>query len=146
MDDQFLQLRVIYRDPPDLIELEALLRYGGWAACSAVYASPHGFTEGCQRLLEWARAPSSPVSIESGADTGIGLLRMNFYTIDQAGHAACAVTLATGRQSRNARPAETWRLAIEIRTELGLIENFARACITIGKQLNGEAVLVGVPR
>ncbi len=145
MDDHFLQLRVIYRDPPDLIELEVLVQYRGWTARSAVYASPRGFADDCNRLLEWARAPSNPILVEAGADTGIGSLKLGFYTIDRAGHVACSVTLATGQQSRDSRPAETWRMAIEIHTELGLVENFARACISLGKRLDGDALLIGMP-
>jgi hypothetical protein len=144
MDNNYLQLRVVYRDPPDLMELEVVVEYRGWSACSAVYASPHGFADDCDRLLEWSRAPSDPIIIEAGADTGIGWLKLAFYTIDRAGHVACSVTLATDQHSSGARPADIWRMAIEIRTELGLVENFARACRTLAKQLDGEAVLIGM--
>src|SRR5207237_2370778 len=116
------QLRVGYREQPDLMELEILVQYRGWKAHSAVYASPHGFADDCEHLLKWAKAPSQPITIEAGADTGIGWLKLSFYTIDRAGHVACSVTLATGLQPRDARPAETWRMAIEIRTEPGLVE------------------------
>jgi hypothetical protein len=40
MDDFGLQLRVVYEDLPDMIELEARVRYGEWSALSRAYASP----------------------------------------------------------------------------------------------------------
>jgi hypothetical protein len=145
MDEHFLQLRVIYRDPPDLIQLEVLVQYRGWAAQSTVYASPHGFADDCERLQKWAKSLSGPILLEAGADTGIGWLRLRFYTIDLAGHVACAVTIATGRTSDAARPAETWRMEVEMKTEPALIENFASACIGLAKRLDGEARLVALP-
>jgi len=145
MDDHFIQLRVVYSDPPDLMELEAQVQYGGWAARSIAYASPHVFSEDCQRLLEWSKAPSTPFTIEAGADTGIGWLKLVFYQVDRIGHVACSVTLATGQHVREARLEETWRMQIEIRTEPGLIERFARACILLGQKPDCEAKLVGIP-
>ena len=144
MYDRFLQLRVIYRDPPDLMQLEVLVQYEGWAARSTVYASPHGFANDCERLSRWTKSLSEPLIIEAGADTGIGWLKLDFYTVDRVGHVACAVNLATGNQPTEARPAQTRRMAIEIPTEPALIEQFARACISLGKQLDGQAKLIGV--
>jgi hypothetical protein len=144
MDGHGLKLRVIYRDPPDLLELEVLVQCRGWAARSTVYASPHGFFEDAERLLAWARNPLDPFPVEAGADTGIGWLKLVFYTIDRAGHVACALTLATGKTSERSRAEETWRMSIELRTEPALIENFARACRTLAQSLDGEAELIGL--
>lgn len=86
------------------------------------------------------------MQIEADVDTGIGWMVLRFHTIDAAGHACCSVKLATGEQATHgARPEQTWRFAIEIRTELGLIERFARECITLGTNFSGEARLLGVP-
>jgi hypothetical protein len=83
--------------------------------------------------------------IEAGADTGIGWMVLEFYTIDHAAHARCAVTLATKTLTNQPRPAETSRFAIELPTELGLIERFARECIALSGNFKRDARLVGLP-
>jgi hypothetical protein len=144
MDDHFLQLRVIYEDLPDLIELGVRVVHGEWSAVSTAYTSPSLFLDHGNDLLRWARAPNEPLRFEAGADTGIGWMVLQFYTIDRAAHARCAVTLATNTRSNGPRPTETSRFAIELPTELGLIERFARECITLGSDFKREARLVGV--
>lgn len=143
MDDSFIQLRVVYEDLPDLIELGIKVRYGGWSADSKAYTAPTDFADGARRLAEWASAPDGSLTIECGADTGIGWLVLRFYTVDLAGHICCALTLATGEQ--NARPESTWRFGIEIPTEAGLVKRFARECLALSTDFSREARLVGVP-
>ena len=142
MDDTFLELRVVYEDLPDLIELAISVRHGGWAAQSKAYASPTAFADEARRLLEWSTSPAGPVEIKAGADTGIGWMVLEFYTIDHARHARCAVTLATGGQAT--RPEATWRFAVEIPTELGLVERFARECVALASDFSRVARLEGV--
>jgi hypothetical protein len=145
MDDHFLQLRVIYEDLPDLIELGVRVIHGEWSAVSTAYASSSFFTENGNKLLRWVEAPERPLRIEAGADTGIGWMLLQFYTINHAGHARCAITLATQTRTDGPRPAETSRFAIELPTELGLIERFARECIVLGGNFKREARLIGLP-
>jgi hypothetical protein len=145
MDDHFLHLGVIYEDLPDLIELGVRVTHGEWSAVSTVYASPSFFIENGEELLRWIAAPRLPLRIEAGADTGIGWMVLQFYTINHACHARCAITLATKTLSNDSRPAETARLGIELPTELGLIERFARECISLGGNFKREARLIGLP-
>ena len=145
MENSFIQLRVIYEDLPDLIELGVSVQYCGWSAFSKAYTSPSKFSDEAQQLLKWASLPTATVQIEAGADTGIGWMVLKFYTIDAAGHVRCAVKLATGKQSYGARLEETWRFAIEMETELGLIEQFARECIALSTDFTREARLSGLP-
>jgi hypothetical protein len=145
VDEWSLELRVVYQDLPDMIELEARVRSGEWSARSRAYASPDFLGADAERLIAWARNPQGPFRLDAGADTGIGWLVLDFYTIDLAGHARCAVTLATGGTSRDARPAETWRFAIEMNTEPGLIERFGRECLSLGRDYSGTARLSGMP-
>jgi hypothetical protein len=144
MVDYFLELRLVYEDLPDMIELETRVRYGDWSARSCAYTSPGFLSTDAKRLIEWSKKPEGHLRIVGGADTGIGWLVLDFYLIDSAGHARCAVTLATGRTSRDARPAETWRFSIEMRTELGSIEQFARECLSLGLDRSGVARLQGL--
>ena len=144
MDDHSLQLRVIYEDLPDLIGLGIRVRHGDWSAASTAYTSPEFLREDAKRIIDWSRSPSKPLRLEAGADTGIGWLVLEFYTIDAAGHARCVITLAT-RASTNARPAESWRFSIELATELGLVERFGHECLALGEDFTREAILVGLP-
>lgn len=145
MDDYSLELRVVYEDLPDMIELETYVLYGGWSARSRAYAAPDFLTTHAELLVAWARDPKGIFRLDAGADTGIGWLVLDFYTIDAAGHARCAVTLATRDASLGARPAETWRFSIEMKTELGLIERFGRECLSLGRDHSIVARLSGLP-
>src|SRR5688572_21007748 len=107
-----------------MIELETRVRAGEWSARSRAWASPDFLAGDAANLIAWARNPQGRFRLSAGADTGIGWLELDFYTIDLAGHTRCAVTLATSRASQDARLAETWRFAVELKTEPGLIERF----------------------
>jgi hypothetical protein len=145
MADHFLHLGVIYEDLPDLIELSVRVVHGEWSARSTAYVSPSFLPESGEAILRWVEAPNEPIDIEGGADTGIGWMVLQFYTIDRAGHARCAVKLATKTQTNGPPPAETSRFAIELPTELGLIERFARDCIALGNDFKREARLAVLP-
>jgi len=145
VDDWSLELRAVYEDLPDMIELETRGVAGEWSARSRAYASPDFLGADAEGLIAWARNPQGKFHLDAGEDTGIGWLVFEFYTVDSAGHARCAVTLATGGTSLGARPAETWRFAIEMKTELGLIEHFGRECILLGQDYSGTARLSGLP-
>jgi hypothetical protein len=141
MDEHFLQFRVTYEDL-DLIEISVRVRHGEWSAVSTAYASPSFFTENGNALLRWVEAPYEPLRIEAGADTGIGWMVLQFYTINLSRHVRCAITLATQTETRDVRPAETSRFSIELPTELGLVERFARECIALSGNHKREARLI----
>jgi hypothetical protein len=145
MDDHYLQLRITYEDLPDLIELGVRVIHGEWSARSTAYTSPSFFTENGTAILRWVEAPDEPLRIEAGADTGIGWMVLHFYTIDRAAHARCAITLATSTRTDGPRPAETSRFAVELPTELGLVERFGRECIAVGSDFKREARLIVLP-
>jgi hypothetical protein len=142
MHDWSLELRVVYEDLPDLIEVETRVRAGEWSALSRAYCSPAFLADCATQLVEWSHKPQGHLRLEAGADTGIGWLVMDFYTIDAAGHTRCAVTLATGHTPSNARAAETWRFAVELRTEPGLIERFGQECSALGRDHSRKATLL----
>lgn len=141
MDDWSLELRVVYEDLPDLIEVETRVRAGDWSARSLAYCSPGFLTEDANRLIAWSRNPQGNLRLEAGADTGIGWLVLELYTIDSAGHTRCAVTLATGGTGRESRPAETWRLCIELRTDPASIERFGRELLALANDYSRTATL-----
>lgn len=140
VSDHFLQICVIQEDL-HLIELRVRVVHGEWSAVSTAYTSRSFLTENGEAILRWIEASHEPLNIEAGADTGIGWMVLQFYTIDRAGHARCAVKLATMTRTDGPRPAETSRFSIELPTELGLIERFARECIALGSDFKREARL-----
>ena len=141
MDEHFLQFRVIYEDV-HLLEISVRVLHGEWSAVSTAYTSLSFLTENGSALLRWVEAPDKPLRIEAGADTGIGWMVLQFYTINLARHVRCAITLATQTETGYTRPAETSRFSIELPTELGLVERFARECIALGGDLKREARLI----
>ena|SRR5271165_1403148 len=141
MAEHFLQFRVTYEDV-HLLEISVRVLHGEWSAVSTAYADLSFFTENGNALLRWVEAPDKPLRIEAGADTGIGWMVLQFYTINLSRHVRCAVTLATKKWSYDARPAETSRFSIELPTELGLVERFARECIALSGDLKREARLI----
>jgi hypothetical protein len=145
MDDWTLELRVVYQDLPDMIEVETRVRAGEWSACSRAYCSPGFLSDDAGQLVAWSLNPQGHFRLVAGADTGIGLLVLDFYTIDSAGHTRCAVTLATGSAPRDARLAETWRFAVVLKTEPGLIERFGRECLELGRDYSRKAMLSHLP-
>jgi len=93
VSDHFLQLCVIYEDL-HLPELRIRVVHGEWSAVSTAYVSRSFLTENGEAILQWIEAPNEPLNIEADADTGIGWMVLQFYTIDRAGHARCALKLA----------------------------------------------------
>ena len=134
-------MRVTYEDV-HLLEISVRVRHGEWSAVSTAYTALSFFTENGNALLRWVEAPDEPLRIEAGSDTGIGWMVLQFYTINLSRHVRCAITLATGTRTNATRPAETSRFSIELPTELGLVERFARECIALGGDLKREARLI----
>jgi hypothetical protein len=141
MDKHSLQFRVTYEDV-HLLEISVRVLHGEWSALSTAYTDLSFFSENGNALLQWVEAPDKPLRIEAGADTGIGWMVLQFYTITLSRHVRCAITLATKKWSYDSRPAETSRFSIELPTELGLVERFARECIALGGDLKREARLI----
>jgi len=141
VSDHFLQLCVVYEDL-HLIELRIRVVHGEWSAVSTAYVSRSFLAENGQAILHWIEAPNQLLNVEAGADTGIGWMVLQLYTIDRAGHARCFVKLASMTRTDSPRPAETSRFSIELPTELGFIERFARECIALESDFKREARLL----
>jgi hypothetical protein len=136
-----ISIRVVYRDT-DLIELETEARTENWCGVATSYTSADALRESAAELKQWTYKPDKPFIFESGADTGIGWLKLRFYTVDMAGHIVCDVTMATRSISRVSEDA--WRFAVSFPTEPALIERFCRELISLADTLDGEAILDGV--
>ena len=87
----FLLLKVVY-DDDDLIEFEARLVAGDWSGRSHAYASAAGAAEDADSLAKWVLRPESPFVLKYGNESN-GFGRLQFRTVDKAGHIACYVQL-----------------------------------------------------
>ena len=133
-----LNLRIVYEDLPDLIEIEVRVLSGDWSGVARAYTGPSSLAEEARSLLAWSRRPVGEFALDAGADTGIGWVHLRWYAVDLAGHLACHVQLATSKAMD--RP-ESARLALEFPVEPYALEQFAHQIIAIVETLAGEAVL-----
>ncbi len=142
----FAAIRVVYEDLPDLIEIETRVAIEDWSGVATAYMSPDALRCRARALMAWCNEASREITIEAGADTGIGWTVLRFYPVDKSGHTVCHIRLATRRAATNARPEETWRLSVEMPTDPGQIERFARRLLSLSETLDEEAVLQGAIR
>jgi hypothetical protein len=84
-------VRVVYQDLPDLIEIEARFVSGDWSGITCADTSPSSLVEGARELLAWTERPREILTLNAGADTGIGWFQLRCYAVDRAGHLACQV-------------------------------------------------------
>jgi hypothetical protein len=136
-----ITIRVIYQDPPDLLELETCVVSRHWRGRATAYTSVTALSNDAASLAAWVREPKNELKIEAGADTGIGWLVLRFHTSDLAGHVTCQVSLAT---SSTGPADEVARLTFSMPTEPGLVERFARHLLSLSETLGGVAVLDGL--
>jgi hypothetical protein len=136
--EPFLTSRIVYEDD-DLVEVETRLAIGDWRAKATAYASSASTQEQAKALLQWVEQTDSPFTLEIGENAGHGWCCLRFYKTDKSGHLACHVQLATMQAGR--RPEEIRRLAIELPTESGLVQRFARELEAMAHDRRGGAVL-----
>lgn len=136
-----LAVRVVY-DDSSLVELEARVFADDWSGSTWAYTDSLSLRSEARGLLDWTEHPQGTFALEAGADTGIGWLSLRWYATDRAGHLACHVQFAT--RAINDRPEGVRRLSLELPTETGLVERFARQLLSIAETFSGEARLEGV--
>jgi hypothetical protein len=137
-----IQIAIVYRDLPDLIQLQTSVRIGPFSGMATAYTSPNSLRQQANSLRRWAAMPDGLCRIEAGADTA-GCLLLRFYTVDIAAHTACHVTIATDAAACG-RPEAISRLSTEMQTEPGLIDKFARQLLALLDAPDTQAVLEGV--
>jgi hypothetical protein len=135
-------LWVSYDDRPDLIEISTSVRDGSWRGLASAYTSPAQLIAAAEELLQWVDRPIGKARIE-GSPSLLGSICLSFYTIDKAGHLVCHVQLATGG-STNGRESAIRRMSLEMNTEAGLVEKFAKDVMRVARGELSLAVLGGV--
>jgi hypothetical protein len=137
-----LELRIVYRDPPDLFELEASVRTGRWRGVATAYVLPISLRTDAVELASWSRDPQRDFEIDAGIANASGMLALNFVPRDQIGHLECGISIITSALGH--RDSDRWRLSLSIRTEPGLVERFAEQLIALCDGAVDEAVLEGL--
>ena len=137
-----LELRIVYRDLPDLIELEASVRTARWRGVVTAYVFPISLRTNAVDLVAWSRDPRCDFEINAGIPNASGMLALSFVPRDQAGHLECGISIVTSPMGH--RDSDRWRLALTIHTEPGLVERFAKQLIALCDGAIDEAVLEGL--
>src|SRR5262245_11821636 len=137
--DHNLTVDVCYRDE-HLLELRTRFATAEWCGSATAYTDKQSLFEFSSALVEFSRKPDRSVELEAGNDDGVGYLSLRFYAIDALAHIGCHLRLATTAETRH-RPEEIWKLSIELRTELGSVESFARALALMAESGSGAARL-----
>jgi hypothetical protein len=146
MTGSSLKLRVIYEDLPDLIELalqvnDSTANNGPWVVGGYFYEVPQSLVEQASKLLNWVNQPQGAFSLVSLHNSGLAKCSIQFYTIDRAGHTRCCVQYRED-QSKRVEPCDpTRQVTLELRTEIGAIERFAKECLHLTHK-GAEAELI----
>jgi hypothetical protein len=138
-----ISVTLIYEDAPDLLELETRVQSYSWQGMARAYAATELLRQQAVDLAAWCKHLNGEAVIEAGADTGVGWTLLRFYRADSAGHVLCHVTLATGGVVTNHRPEQVWRMSLEIPTEVGLVEQFAKSLQSAIGSVGSTALLQG---
>lgn len=134
-----ISLAIVYAEEY-LIGLEAIVAVGRWGGLARAYTTPTELLRFATALGEFAERLRGEAALEAGAENGIGLVALRFYTIDRAGHVACHARLAS--QGATERPEEVCRLAVEARAEPAAVAVFARQVATMAGDRSGRSALV----
>ena len=132
-------LEVVYIDE-HLIELQATVTVGKWGGQAQAYTTVNDLLAFVTKLEPFAESLTSEPAFVAGAENGIGLVALRFYTIDRAGHAACRVQLASQTVTDHHRE-EVFKLTMEARLERMAIVRFTQAVRRMAESRTGRAVL-----
>lgn len=147
----YLTLRVVYKDLPDLIEVEARVATDGWSGVTRAYTSPQALGKAARELREWAERPidrqrgerpAKEFVLEAGADAGVGWLSIRCYLIHRVDRLACQVRMATSAND-NDKLDDVWRLNVEFCTDPSMVECFAQQLASLAETRREEATLTG---
>jgi hypothetical protein len=135
-----IALAVVYAEEY-LIQLEATVAVGRWAGQARAYTTPEELRRFADALAEFGARLAGEAALEAGAENGIGLVALRFYTTDRARHVACHVRLASQTATEH-RPEQVSRLAVEARVEPPAVAAFARQLAGMARSRSGQAALV----
>jgi hypothetical protein len=137
-----LSLEVVCRDG-ELIEIECNVATDGWSGITRAWTQPDDIQKFACAAKHFAETLLGPAEWETGADNGIGLIGLRFYTINRAGRICCQVRLASKAAETNCRPEEVWGFTAELPTESGFVIAFAKQLAEMVNKRRGRAELEG---
>lgn len=136
-----LTIRLVYEDPPDMIQVEIRVSADGWAGVAWAYVAPDMLAQETSGLLEWLERPRGEFAIKAFEDTGDGGMTLRWRVADKAGHLACHVRISDC-------PHGTWDemgrlLNEEILTHPAQADRFARHLRSLANRFVGKVSLEG---
>jgi hypothetical protein len=135
-----LSLNVVYNDV-HLIQLEGEINSGRWNGYAQAYTTAQQLAEFSATLARFADGSVDVVVFQAGADTGVGLVGLNFYSIDRSRHIACHVKLASGQLPDDHRPEQIWRMEVEVKVETWALIKFSQQLARMAREQSGRATL-----
>lgn len=140
----FVRLKTVYRDLPDMIEVEVEVCSEGWRGLTFAYVSPQRLLADAERLRIWTHGlkGSCIIGFEQVLED-FGSFCLCFHEIDTWRHLACRVDLGgscgVGRADTCGR-----RITLDLRTELCLIDRFLVDLRALAESQSDEATLQGL--
>jgi hypothetical protein len=120
-----LEARIAFEDG-ELLAIEVSFERGGFSGRASAYtvrADLEAFARDLARFSGELRAGCAFEAGLEGGDSPLGFVALRFYGLDALGHVACHLRLKT-EAAQGHRPEELTRVAIELRTEPGLLDGF----------------------
>ena len=123
-----------------MIELAAVVKAAPWWGQAAAYTVPADIAQFAGALKGFAEG-GPPAAFEAGAESGYGLISLQFFRIDRAGHVACFARLASSSAESEHRPEHMSKLAVEFRVETWGVIQFSEQLARLGRTQSGQANL-----
>ena len=137
-----LSMEVIWQDD-DMVEIDAAACTEHFAGRTQVYTTYDELRKLYASLGGFPQSVSSRVVFSAGQTGSYALLRVEFYCIDHAGHAAAQITMESN-VATNSRPQEKHRVQLEMQFEPLAIDAFLNAMGRLISSQSGNATLQGI--
>ena len=135
-------ISVIWQDD-DLVEIEAAACTEHFSGLTQVYTTYDELRTLHVSLAGFPKTFSSRVAFSAGEADSYSFLGVDFYCIDQAGHAAAQITIESNVPT-NYRPQEKHRVRLEMQFEPMALDWFLNALKRLISAQAGDEVLQGI--
>jgi hypothetical protein len=118
-----LTLELLWKDV-HCKELQCSVQVDGWSGTASAYVSEVDLQEFAAQLQEFAISKKYEVILQLGDTSGYGGISLRFYEWNRSGSVAFHVHLVASEAIVGAHSADSWELAVDVKTERGLIDSF----------------------
>jgi hypothetical protein len=139
--NRFLKLKIIWKDD-DMFELEISANNGRYSGTTEVYEQKEPLLNFANRLDSFPN--KQKVLVHSiGEKDGYSFFEMKFYQLDPTGKVGVLIALEEN-VSTTYRPEEKHKLTMELLVEPNAIDQFQKELVSLAKNEEGSAELVGI--